>query len=151
MACCAAALGKDELTNQGRPSWLEVAQAGQERPQVRHLVALKNRRIDPLLAGLTKHRRGVVPQNACELPRRKRKIMLWAQFRSHTATLPTCGMALDAFALEHGPAPFWIAWCSCCVCRWVGSAGTHVRDQIIHFVTLKLGPLSDRSGDGNNH
>ena len=88
MANGAATLGKDALANQGRPSWLEVPQARKERPQVRHLIALKNGRRNPVFAGLLDHRGCVVPQNAGKLPRREWKITLWPQLRTHTATLP---------------------------------------------------------------
>src|ERR1019366_3064879 len=69
MASCAAALGKDALANQGRASGLEVPQAGKKRQQIRHLVALKNGRRNPVLAALTEHRRRMVPQNTGKLPR----------------------------------------------------------------------------------
>src|SRR5450756_1410828 len=142
MASGAAALGKDALANQGRSTGLEVPQARKERPQVRHLVALKNRRRNPVFAGLTEHRWCVVPQNAGKLPRREWKITLWPQLRTHAATLPAYGMALYASALEHTPPPLCIAGYFPCVRRWLGSAETHIRDQIIHLITGELGPLS---------
>src|ERR1035437_10103238 len=131
MASCAAALGKDALANQGRSSWLEVPQARKERPQVRNLVALKNRGRNAVFAGLAEHRGCVVPQNAGKLPCREWKITLWPQFRAHAATLPAYGMALYASALEHNPPPLCLARYFRCVRRWVGSAETHIRDQII--------------------
>src|ERR1017187_5772783 len=142
MASCAAALGKDALANQGRPSWLEVPQAREERPQVSHLVALKNRRRNAFFAGLTEHRGCVVPQNAGKLPRREWKITLWPQFRTHAATLPAYGMALYASALEHVPPPLCLAGYFPCGRRWLGSAEAHIGDQIIHLITGELGPLS---------
>ena len=48
MASCAAALGKNAFAKEGRSSWLEVPQARKERAQVRNLVALKNRRRNPV-------------------------------------------------------------------------------------------------------
>src|SRR5271165_6702446 len=142
VASCAAALRKDALANKGRSSWLEVPQARKERPQVGHLVALKNRRRNPILVGPTEHRRSMVPQNASKLPRREWKITLWAQFRTQAATQPAYGMALHAPALEHAPSPRCIAWYFPCVRRWLGSAEPHIRDQIIHLIAGELGPLS---------
>ena len=81
-------------------------------------------------------------QNASKLPRREWKIMLWPQFRTHAATLPAYGMALHASALEHGPPKLCIAGYFPCVRRRLGSAETHIRDQIIHLITRELGPLS---------
>ncbi len=135
MASCAAALGKDALANQGRSGWLEVPQAREKRPQVRHLVALKNRRRNPVFAALTEHRWCVVPQNAGKLRRREWKITLWPQFRTHAATLSAYGMALYASALKHTPTPLCIAGYFACVGRWLGSAErSHTRsDHSSHY------------------
>src|ERR1035437_7562758 len=142
MASGAAALGKDALANQGRSSWLEVQQARKERPHIRHLVVLKNRRRNPFFASLSEHRGRVVPQNAGKLPRREWKITLWPQLRTHAAALPAHGMALYASVLEHRPTLLCVAGYFLCFGRRLGSAETHIRDQIIHLMTGELGPLS---------
>src|ERR1039458_9472692 len=131
MASGAAALGKDALANQRRSSWLEVPQARKERPQIRHLVVLKNRRRNPVFASLSEHRGCVVPQNAGKLPRREWKITLWPQLRTHAAALPAHGMALYASVLEHRPTLLCVAGYFLCFGRRLGSAETHIRDQKI--------------------
>src|ERR1017187_9807957 len=151
VASCAAALGKDTFADKGRSSWLEVPQAREERPQVGHVVALKNRRRNPIFAGLTEHCRRVVPQNAGKLRRREWKITLWPQFRTHAATLPAYGMARHASALEHAPPKLCIAGYFPRVRRWLGSTETHVSDQVVHLIAGELGPLSQGAGNRSNH
>src|ERR1019366_2027295 len=112
------------------------------RGQIRHLIALKNGRRNPVFAALTKHRWCMVPQNTGKLPGCEWKITLWSQFRTHAATLPAYRMALYASALKHTPTPLCIAGYLACLGRGLGSAHVYVRGQIVHLITGELGPLS---------
>src|ERR1035438_6237508 len=68
--------------------------------------------------------------------------MLRSQFRAGVASLPANGMALDTFLLEDLPSSLGTAPHLAPVRRRCGRPSARVGDQVVHFATGELGPLT---------